>query len=57
MVGRQQNRSEDENGILTSNNLLGKDGVRNRSAGMHNVQLLFRRLVILTAKYGLDCKE
>jgi len=39
MVGREQSGIEGENGNLTSNNLLGKEGVRNGGTGMQCVQL------------------
>jgi len=39
MVGREQSGVEGENGTLTTNNLLGKDGVRNRGTGTQCVQL------------------
>ena len=39
MVGCEQSSVEGESGTVTSNNLLGKDGVRNRGTGMQCAQL------------------
>jgi hypothetical protein len=39
MVGPEQSGVEGEYGTFTSNDLLGKDGIRKRDTGMHCVQL------------------